>query len=189
MIGNARKEMRGQSFWALPALKVVEFLQTDSRNGLTEEEEEEAERRIKVFGPNIIEKPQRARGFFIFLSQFKSPLILILLFAGFITFFIAHYRDALFIFASFGSYTLFLAFSVRSLDKSIFSYPFFSNRYLVGGVGIGMILMGAAIYVPFMQSLLKTTSLPFYWFLGVVAVGILNILAVEFGKWIFQRQN
>ncbi|MBI2062791.1 MAG: HAD-IC family P-type ATPase [Candidatus Yanofskybacteria bacterium] len=94
-----------------------------------------------------------------------------------------------FIFASFGSYTLFLALSVRSLDKSIFKYPVFSNRYLVAGVGIGIILMIVAIYVPFMQSLLKTTSLPLHWLLGVVLIGLINILAVEFGKWIFRRKR
>ena len=91
-----------------------------------------------------------------------------------------------FIFASFGTYTLFLAFSLRSLEKSIFKYPFFSNLYLVAGVGIGIILVGAAVYIPFLQSLLKTTPLPFYWLLGVILIGLLNIFAVEFGKWIFR---
>ncbi len=94
-----------------------------------------------------------------------------------------------FIFASFGSYTLFLAFSVRSLEKSILKYPVFSNRYLVAGVGIGIILMGAAIYIPFLQSLLRTVPLPFYWLVGVILIGVLNIVAVEFGKWIFRRKK
>ncbi len=94
-----------------------------------------------------------------------------------------------FIFASFGSYTLFLAFSLRSLEKSIFKYPFFSNRYLVAGVSIGIFLMAIAIYVPFMQSLLKTVSLSPPWLLGVVLIGLLNIFAVEFGKWIFRRNK
>lgn len=94
-----------------------------------------------------------------------------------------------FIFASFGSYTLFLAFSVRSLEKSIFEYPLFSNRYLVAGVSIGMILMGAAIYIPLLQSLLGTVSLPLYWLLGVVSIGLINILAVELGKWIFRSKK
>src|SRR3989344_1318252 len=94
-----------------------------------------------------------------------------------------------FIFASFGSYTLFLAFSLRSLEKNIFKYPVFSNHYMVAGVGIGIILMAVAIYVPFMRSLLKTTPLPFFWLLGVVLIGLLNILAVEFGKWIFRRKR
>lgn len=94
-----------------------------------------------------------------------------------------------FIFASFGSYTLFLAFSVRSLEKSILKYSVFSNLYMVAGVGIGIILMGAAIYTPFLQSVLGTVSLPPFWLLAVVSVGILNIVAVEFGKWIFYRKR
>ena len=91
-----------------------------------------------------------------------------------------------FIFASFGTYTLFLAFSVRSLERSIFSYPFFSNPYLVTGVVAGVLLMGAAIYLPFLQATLNTVPLPFVWLLGVVGVGIFNIAAVEFGKWLFR---
>src|SRR3989344_3068817 len=94
MIQRTKEE---QLFWALPTSKVVEVLETDARSGLSESE---AERRIKVFGPNVIEKPRQAPGFFILLNQFKSPLILILLFAGIVTLFIAHYRDAMFIFAA-----------------------------------------------------------------------------------------
>src|SRR3989344_199896 len=92
-----QRNAQEQQFWALPASKVVEMLETNDRGGLSESE---AKRRIKVFGPNVIEKPWRAPGFFILLNQFKSPLILILLFAGIVTLFIAHYRDALFIFAA-----------------------------------------------------------------------------------------
>ncbi|MEK7464196.1 MAG: HAD-IC family P-type ATPase [Patescibacteria group bacterium] len=94
-----------------------------------------------------------------------------------------------FIFASFGSYTLFLAFSVRSLDKSIFEYPLFSNRYLVAGVCVGMGLLLAAVYVPFLQSIFDTVPLPLYWLLGVLLIGIINIAAMEFGKWFFHRRK
>jgi len=94
-----------------------------------------------------------------------------------------------FIFASFGSYTLFLTLSIRSLEKSIFEYPLLSNRYLVMGIGIGIIMMGVAIYVPFLQSLFGTVSLPFYWVIGVVLIGILNIAAIEVGKMIFRRRQ
>ncbi len=93
-----------------------------------------------------------------------------------------------FIFASFGTYTLFLTLSVRSLEKSIFKYPLFSNRYLSMGIGIGVLMMGAAIYIPFFQSLFGTVPLPFYWVLGVVLIGILNIAAIEFGKMIFRHK-
>ncbi len=91
-----------------------------------------------------------------------------------------------FIFACFGSYTLFVAFSVRSLEKSILSYSPFSNIYLVGGIGIGIALMLAAIYAPSLQSILDTVALPPLWLGAVALVGILNILAVETGKWIFR---
>ncbi|MCR4280995.1 MAG: HAD-IC family P-type ATPase [Candidatus Kaiserbacteria bacterium] len=94
-----------------------------------------------------------------------------------------------FIFASFGSYSLFLAFSVRSLDISIFKYPFFSNHFLILGVAIGFILMGAAVYVPFLQELFGTVSLPTPWLLGVVGVGVLNIVLIELGKWFFRRKR
>lgn len=94
-----------------------------------------------------------------------------------------------FIFASFGSYSLFLAFSLRSLEKSIFSFSLFSNRYLVGGVGIGITLLGIAIYVPFFQSILDTVALSLPWVLGVASVGVINIVAVELGKWFFSRRQ
>ncbi|MEK7579023.1 MAG: HAD-IC family P-type ATPase [Patescibacteria group bacterium] len=94
-----------------------------------------------------------------------------------------------FTFASFGTYSLFLAFAVRSLEKSIFEYPLFSNRYLVSGVGIGIVLMLAAVYVPFLQTLFDTVPLPLPWLLGVVGVGILNIVLIESGKWLFRRRD
>lgn len=94
-----------------------------------------------------------------------------------------------FVFASFGSYSLFLAFSVRSLDRSIFSYPFFSNSFLVFGVAFGIFLMSAAVYVPFLQDLFDTVPLSFYWILGVIGVGILNIILIEIGKWLFRSDK
>ncbi|MSU73855.1 HAD family hydrolase [Candidatus Kaiserbacteria bacterium] len=94
-----------------------------------------------------------------------------------------------FIFASFGSYTLFLAFALRDLDKSIFKYNFFSNPYLIGGVSIGVALMLLAIYFPPLQSVLGTVALPASWLLGVGLVGLLNMTAVELGKALFRRRG
>lgn len=92
-----------------------------------------------------------------------------------------------FIFASFSSYTLFLTFAFRSLKKSIFQYNPFSNRYLTAGVCIGFLLTAAGVYLPFLQSILGTVSLPFAWVVGVCALGVLNILMIECGKWFFRR--
>ena len=93
-----------------------------------------------------------------------------------------------FIFASFASYTLFLTFSLRSLEKSILSYNPFSNKSLNIGVGIGLFSIVAAIYFPWLQQILNTTSLPFTWLLGIAGVGLINISAIEFGKLLFRKK-
>ena len=92
-----------------------------------------------------------------------------------------------FIFASFASYTLFLAFSIRSLKTSIMRYNPFSNRYLAAGVGIGLLLTLAALYVPWLGAILGTTPLPFWWLVGVVGVGVFNIVLVELSKLLFRK--
>lgn len=95
-----------------------------------------------------------------------------------------------FIFAAFGTYTLLVAFSVRSLERSIFSYPLFSNRYLNWGAFVGFVLTAVAIYHPGLQSVFNTVSLSIYWVLGVVLIGLANIVLIEVAKWFFRsRQN
>ncbi len=104
----------------------------------------------------------------------------------------AGYPDELvrtFVFMCFGSYTLFLAFSARSLDRSIFSYSLLSNRYLTAGVGFGFILMLSAVYLPFLGGILGTVPLPPLWLFGVLIVGLLNMSGMEFGKWLFRRSG
>lgn len=92
-----------------------------------------------------------------------------------------------FIFASFATYTLLVSFSLRSLDVSIFRYNPFSNKYLVGGVLLGILMTISVVYIPFLQKIMGTVSLPLPWAIGVVFVGIFNILAVEFGKWFYAK--
>lgn len=92
-----------------------------------------------------------------------------------------------FIFAAFGTYTLLLALSVRSLEKSIFSYPLFSNRYLTSGILAGLVLMVAAVYLPIFQELFGTVSLPIHWVVGVLLVGALNIVLIELAKKLFKQ--
>jgi Ca2+-transporting ATPase len=94
-----------------------------------------------------------------------------------------------FAFACFGTYTLFLPFALRSLEKSITEYPLFSNPFLVAGTGIGGVLMLLAVYMPFLQGVLDTVPLPLPWFLGVVAVGVVNVIFVELAKYFFRRHH
>lgn len=94
-----------------------------------------------------------------------------------------------FIFGAFGTYTLLVALSVRSLDRSIFSYPLFSNKYLNWGIIVGLFLMAVAIYVPWLQTIFNTVALPFIWVIGVVLIGLLNILLIEIAKWFFRSRQ
>ena len=116
-------------------------------------------------------------------SAFLFVLYFILLKAGF-----AGELVRTFIFASFASYTLFLTFSLRSLQNSILNYNPFSNKPLTIGVSIGLLLITAAIYFPWLQQIFNTISLPPVWLLGVVGVGFINISAVEFSKWLFHKK-
>lgn len=94
-----------------------------------------------------------------------------------------------FTFAAFGTYTLFVAFPVRSMGKSVLSYSLFSNRYLAGGILIGFVLMAAAIYIPILQTLFGTVPLPFHWVMGVILIGLFNIVLIEFAKRFFRNRS
>ncbi len=85
-----------KSFWALSIHECLNTLET-SQDGLSEEE---AKKRRLVFGPNAISEKSKITKTKIFLNQFKSPLIFILLIAGAITLPLKNYADAGFIFAA-----------------------------------------------------------------------------------------
>lgn len=94
-----------------------------------------------------------------------------------------------FIFASFGTYTLVAAFSLRSLHESILSFNPFDNLPLTVGVGIGLLLTAVAVYVPPIQRLIGVAALPLPWLLGVALVCAANIAAIETAKFSIRRQT
>ena len=84
-----------ETFWSLTSAALLESLHT-SREGLTEAE---ARRRLERFGANTLKgkKPVGALG--LLLSQYKSPIILLLLFACLLSFVLHDHVDALIILA------------------------------------------------------------------------------------------
>jgi Mg2+-importing ATPase len=87
--------MEGQQsdFWSIPADDLLK--QLGSRpDGLTGAE---AAERLKRYGPNLLKARKRAGTFEIFLSQFKSPIILILIFAAVLSAFLRDLPDAIII--------------------------------------------------------------------------------------------
>ncbi len=84
-----------ETFWSLPAPDLLERLQT-SREGLTEEE---ARQRLDRFGPNTLKVRKHAGVLGLLLSQYKSPIILLLLFACLLSVALHDHVDALIILA------------------------------------------------------------------------------------------
>jgi P-type Mg2+ transporter len=80
-------------FWSLSAADVLQRIGSTSR-GLTSAE---ASVRLRTVGPNLRQAGTRKGEFVLLLGQFKSPLILILLFAAGLSFFLHDASDALII--------------------------------------------------------------------------------------------
>jgi len=78
------------SFWSIPAKELLKSLQA-TPGGLTSNE---AKKRLAVYGANRLKPQKRSDAFTLLLSQFKSPIILILLFATVLSLFLHNIVDA-----------------------------------------------------------------------------------------------
>ncbi len=100
-----------QSYWSQPVETLFDQLMTSSR-GLGHEE---AERRLRKFGPNSLTVGKKSSPFRQFLGQFKSPLILILIFAALVSITFGELVDAtIVIIIIFGSAALTFAQEYRA---------------------------------------------------------------------------
>jgi Mg2+-importing ATPase len=83
----------GKAFWDVSTSELLEQLETTPQ-GLTKEE---AQKRFKAFGPNRLKPKKRSHALVLLLAQFKSPIILILLFAAGLSLFLHDPADSLII--------------------------------------------------------------------------------------------
>ncbi len=81
------------AFWSISGTEMLHQLET-RKEGLTNGE---AERRLARYGSNLLKPKKRSDASALLISQFKSPLILILLFATGLSFFLHDPVDALII--------------------------------------------------------------------------------------------
>jgi len=79
-----------QPFWSIPAAETIKNLQTKD-SGLTTSE---AQKRLISYGANLLKPKKRSDVFSLLISQFNSPIILILLFATGLSFFLHNLVDA-----------------------------------------------------------------------------------------------
>jgi P-type Ca2+ transporter type 2C len=80
------------TFHSLTPEEVLSALDTDAQKGLSPSE---VEQRQKQFGINNIIRQQKQKGFLILLSQFKSPIVILLLIAAALSFWFGEWIDAM----------------------------------------------------------------------------------------------
>jgi Mg2+-importing ATPase len=81
------------AFWSIPAAELLQHLDTTPQ-GLSSEE---AQQRLVRHGPNLLKPTQRLTTLTLLLAQCKSPIVLLLLFAAGLSFFLHDRVDAVII--------------------------------------------------------------------------------------------
>ena len=79
-----------ETYWSLTTEQLLAALHT-ANNGL---QQTDAESRIKRYGPNALKAQRQATAFGLLLRQFRSPLVLILIFATIVSAFLDQWIDA-----------------------------------------------------------------------------------------------
>ena len=92
-------------------------------------------------------------------------------------------------FVCFASYILVIAFSFRSLHKPLFSYPVFSNKKLNQSVLMAVVVLVATMALPSFRALFSLAPLPFVWLWFIAGWLVLNVLLVEFAKYLFRAKK
>jgi Ca2+-transporting ATPase len=77
---------------------------------------------------------------------------------------------------------LFYALAMRSPAKSVFQIGIFSNKYLIGAIGLGLGLQLVVIGIPVMQEAFNLQMLDLQGWLTVVFLGLLPLLVNEVFK-------
>jgi len=118
----------------------------------------------------------------------KSLLANVFLFSLFVYFWHTTHDIALtrtIIFVGLGIDALFFVFSVRSLRRFIWQINPLDNRYLLGAVLFGWIMLFAGVYLPPLQFLLRTVPLHFSQWAFLLLFGLWNVVIIESIKGIF----
>lgn len=105
-----------KSWHDISAEQAAKDLETDIEKGLNQES---VEARRQKFGPNKLPEEKPLSKLMIFLSQFKSPLVYILVFAGVVTLFLGEYTDSIVIFAAVGVNTIIGYFQENKASEAL----------------------------------------------------------------------
>ena len=86
------------------------------------------------------------------------------------------------VFACLSIDSIFYTFSCKSLRKNLWHINPFSNKLLLAAVVLGIIMLVGAIYIPILQTLLKTVPLGINDWLIIFIMGVIELVAIEAAK-------
>ena len=116
-------------YWhSISVEQVAKILDTDIEKGLSEKE---VEKRFKKFGPNKLPEEKPFSRIHIFFSQFKSPLVYILLIAGIVTLILGKWTDTVIIFMAVILNAVVGYFQEKKAEKTLFELKKFLNQKLL----------------------------------------------------------
>jgi len=122
----------------------------------------------------------------IFIIGLTTDLLLLGLFFWLIKYSgyeVPHIRSV--IFAGLTIDSIFYIFSCKSLRRNIWQINPFSNKFLVLAWLFGVVALIAALYLPALQTLLKTVPLNLFDWQLILGLGLFNIILIEATKWYF----
>lgn len=79
--------------------------------------------------------------------------------------------------------TIFFLFALRSFTQPFWRVPFFSNPYLLVAFCLNVLLLASAFFITPLRELLRLVPLTSYEILLLLGLGIVDLFAIEFGKW------
>jgi len=92
------------------------------------------------------------------------------------------------VFAALAIDTIFYVFSCKNLRKNVWEINIFSNWFLILSWIFAVVMLIAAVYIPFLQVLLKTVPLNLVDWGFVFAIGIINLALIEITKLAFANK-
>ncbi len=93
------------------------------------------------------------------------------------------------VFAGLAIDSLFYIFAIRTLRQPMWRRNPFGNKLLTGAVIFGLAMIACGIYLPPLQTLLRTAPLALRDWLVLIPLGIINILLIELVKTVFFRRR
>jgi len=86
-------------------------------------------------------------------------------------------------FVGVSSDAIFYALSLKSLKTPLWKINIFSNKYLLAALGLSVSLLISALTLPPLRKLLTLSQISFLEIMIILGIGITNLIAIEFGKW------